>query len=69
VRAAVTAGSAGGAAVTPDEVTQTTAELDRIYPNYPRVASLPNLQELNIQAVGRELAAESITNIPPECRD
>jgi hypothetical protein len=34
VRPAVTAESAGGAAVTPEEV---TAELDRIYPNYPRV--------------------------------
>jgi glyoxylase-like metal-dependent hydrolase (beta-lactamase superfamily II) len=69
VRPAVTAESAGGATVTPEEVTQTTAELDRIYPNYPRVASLPNLQELNIQVVGQELAGESTTNTPPECFD
>jgi hypothetical protein len=53
--------------MTDRETTYIAGELDRAYPNYPRVASLPNLQELNVAAVGRELTAEATATIPPEC--
>lgn len=56
-----------GTTVTDRETTSIVAELDRAYPNYPRVASLPNLQELNVAAVGRELAKEATATMPPEC--
>src|SRR5882757_6024886 len=62
--------SPGGREVTADERRVVVTELDRRYPNYPRVASLPNTQELNIAAVAKELAAEATigTAPPPACR-
>jgi hypothetical protein len=64
VRPAVAPGSDAGPTVTDRESQYIVGELDRAYPNYPRVASLPNLQELNVAAVGREL----VTEAPPPCR-
>jgi hypothetical protein len=63
----VALGSDAGTTVTDRETTFIVGELDRAYPNYPRVASLPNLQELNVAAVGRELAKEATATMPPEC--
>jgi glyoxylase-like metal-dependent hydrolase (beta-lactamase superfamily II) len=37
------------------EQTSILAEVNRAYPGYPRVASLPTLNEVNVQAVGREI--------------
>ena len=68
VRPATLAQSPAGAEVTPDELRAIVAQLDRQYPNYPRVASLPNLQELNVAAVARELSAEDPAATPPGCR-
>jgi glyoxylase-like metal-dependent hydrolase (beta-lactamase superfamily II) len=67
VRPAVAQGSDAGTTVTDRETASIVGELDRAYPNYPRVASLPNLQELNVAAVGRELAREATATMPPEC--
>jgi glyoxylase-like metal-dependent hydrolase (beta-lactamase superfamily II) len=67
VRPAVALGSDAGTALTDRETASIVGELDRAYPNYPRVASLPNLQELNVAAVGRELAREATATMPPEC--
>jgi hypothetical protein len=63
----VALGSDAGTALTDRETASIVGELDRAYPNYPRVASLPNLQELNVAAVGRELAKEATATMPPEC--
>jgi glyoxylase-like metal-dependent hydrolase (beta-lactamase superfamily II) len=62
--------SPGGPEVTADERRGVVTELDRRYPNYPRVASLPNIQELNIAAVAKELAGETTADTvpPPACR-
>jgi hypothetical protein len=57
-----------GTDVAPDEMRSIVAELDRQYPNFPRVASLPNLQELNVAAVAGELRAEDPDSIPVACR-
>jgi glyoxylase-like metal-dependent hydrolase (beta-lactamase superfamily II) len=67
VRPAVALDSDSGTTMTDRETRYLVGELDRAYPNYPRVASLPNLQELNVAAVGRELAAEATATMPPEC--
>jgi glyoxylase-like metal-dependent hydrolase (beta-lactamase superfamily II) len=67
VRPAVAVDSDAGTTMTDRETRYLVSELDRAYPNYPRVASLPNLQELNVAAVGRELAAEATATMPPEC--
>ena len=67
VKPAVAAGSDEGTALSETETKQIVAELDRRYPDYPQVASLPNLQELNVAAVGRELAAQVSATMPPEC--
>jgi hypothetical protein len=53
--------------MTDRETRYLVGELDRAYPNYPRAVSLPNLQELNVAAVGRELAAQATATMPPEC--
>jgi glyoxylase-like metal-dependent hydrolase (beta-lactamase superfamily II) len=70
VRPAVADGSPGGHEVTPAEQQSIAADLDRRYPDYPRVASLPNLQELNIQAVAGELLSEAANPaaVPAACR-
>jgi glyoxylase-like metal-dependent hydrolase (beta-lactamase superfamily II) len=67
VRPAVAPDSDAGPTLTDRETQYIVGELDRAYPNYPRVASLPNLQELNVAAVGRELATEATATMPPEC--
>ncbi|HTI74564.1 MAG TPA: MBL fold metallo-hydrolase [Mycobacterium sp.] len=67
VRPAVTLDSDGGSIVTDLETQRIVDELDRTFLSYSPVASLPNLQELNIAAVGRELAAEDTATVPPEC--
>ena len=50
------AGSAGGATVTPAELASVKAEIETKYPNYPNVASLPTLVDVNITAVAHEIA-------------
>jgi hypothetical protein len=67
VRPAVAPDSDAGPTLTDRETQYIVGELDRAYPNYPRLASLPNLQELNVAAVGRELATEATATMPPEC--
>jgi glyoxylase-like metal-dependent hydrolase (beta-lactamase superfamily II) len=59
VRPAVAPDSDAGPTVTDPETQYIVGELNRTYWNYPPVASLPNLQELNVAAVGRELAASA----------
>ncbi|MEV6607620.1 MBL fold metallo-hydrolase [Kutzneria sp. NPDC051319] len=56
VAPAATADSPGGATVTPEELVSVKAEIDNRYPNYPNVASLPTLMDVNIAAVAHELA-------------
>jgi glyoxylase-like metal-dependent hydrolase (beta-lactamase superfamily II) len=68
VRPATSAGSAAGADVAPDELKSIVAELERQYPDFPLVASLPNLQELNVAAVAGELRAEDPVSTPLACR-
>jgi glyoxylase-like metal-dependent hydrolase (beta-lactamase superfamily II) len=41
--------------------------LNKQYPNYPSVASLPNLSDLNIAAVAREISAEHDHPTEPPC--
>ncbi|GAA5153872.1 hypothetical protein GCM10023321_24820 [Pseudonocardia eucalypti] len=68
VRPATAPTSPAGARLDPAEQRDILAELERRYPGYPRVASLPNLQELNVASVARELSAENPDNSPPACR-
>lgn len=65
---AVDAGSPGGARVSEGELAGIVAELERRYPGYPRVASLPNLQEVNIAAVAGELSTQDSEALPAVCR-
>jgi glyoxylase-like metal-dependent hydrolase (beta-lactamase superfamily II) len=67
-RPTVADGSPGGGDVTADEQRSIIGELDRRYPNHPRVASLPNIQELNIAAVATELRGENSAALAPACR-
>ena len=48
--------SAGGATVTPEELASVRTQVEAKYPNYPNVASLPTLMEVNITAVAAEIA-------------
>ncbi|NUR29010.1 MAG: MBL fold metallo-hydrolase [Catenulispora sp.] len=50
--------SPGGTAVTPEELATVKAEVEARYPNYPNVASLPTLMDVNITAVAHEIATE-----------
>jgi glyoxylase-like metal-dependent hydrolase (beta-lactamase superfamily II) len=69
IRPSVADASPGGRAVTPAEEQSIITELDKRYPNYPRVASLPDIQQRNIQAVAAELLAEPpAAGLPPACR-
>jgi glyoxylase-like metal-dependent hydrolase (beta-lactamase superfamily II) len=43
--------------ITAEETAAVVAEVERRYPGYPSVASLPDLLAVNVAAVGRELAA------------
>jgi len=67
VRPALSDASPGGAALDAAEQAGIGAELDRRYAGYPPVASLPDLQSVNIAAVARELAAENSTALDPAC--
>lgn len=51
-------GSVGGATVTPEELASVKARIEAAYPDYPNVASLPTLMDVNITAVAGEIAAE-----------
>jgi glyoxylase-like metal-dependent hydrolase (beta-lactamase superfamily II) len=55
VAPAISPGSADGADVSPSEQRLIVGRLDERYPGYERVASLPTLQELNINAVAGEM--------------
>ncbi|MBO0876264.1 MAG: MBL fold metallo-hydrolase [Pseudonocardia sp.] len=69
IRPSVADASPGGRDVTPAEEQSITTELDKRYPNHPRVASIPDLQQRNIHAVAAELLAEPPTAaLPPPCR-
>jgi glyoxylase-like metal-dependent hydrolase (beta-lactamase superfamily II) len=68
VRPATLAGSAAGTDVASDELRSIVAELDRRYPDFPRVASLPDLQDRNVAAVAGELRAEDPLSTPAACR-
>jgi glyoxylase-like metal-dependent hydrolase (beta-lactamase superfamily II) len=68
VRSAVAAGSAGGADVSRGERQAITEDLDRRYPDYPLVASLPTLVEENVRAVASELGAEHSAAVPETCQ-
>jgi glyoxylase-like metal-dependent hydrolase (beta-lactamase superfamily II) len=48
--------SAGGTTVTPEELASVKAEITEKYPDYPNVASLPTLMDVNITAVAQEIA-------------
>jgi glyoxylase-like metal-dependent hydrolase (beta-lactamase superfamily II) len=50
--------SPGGTTVTPEELAAVKAEVEAKYPNYPNVASLPTLMDVNITAVAHEIATE-----------
>lgn len=42
-------------------------QMNRQYPGYPSVASLPTLPELNVTAVAQELLTETSPNLPAVC--
>jgi glyoxylase-like metal-dependent hydrolase (beta-lactamase superfamily II) len=69
VRAAVGPKSRVGTDVTKDERESILAELDRSYPAYPSVASLPTLLEENVRSVAKELLTEDTGELPGPCRD
>lgn len=48
--------SPGGTTVTPEELMTIKAEVEAKYPDYPNVASLDNLVDVNIRAVAQEIA-------------
>ncbi|SFW85776.1 MBL fold metallo-hydrolase [Amycolatopsis australiensis] len=50
--------SPGGTAVTPEELASVKAQLAAAYPDYPNVASLPTLVDVNITAVAKEIATQ-----------
>jgi glyoxylase-like metal-dependent hydrolase (beta-lactamase superfamily II) len=52
----VAVNSPGGVTVTPEELAKVKAKMEAKYPNYPRVASLPTLMDVNITAVAHEIA-------------
>ena len=56
VAPAAAADSPGGATVTPEELAEVKAKVEARYPNYPNVASLPTLMDVNITAVAHEIA-------------
>jgi len=68
VRPAVSSSSPAGESVSPDEQESIIEELERLYPGYQSVASLPTLLEENVAAVARELLAEDTANLPSACR-
>ena len=65
IQAAIGEDSPAGEKVSPDEQKSITTQLNRAYPGYPSVASLPTLVQENIKSVARELLAEH----PSACQD
>ncbi|MGH8968191.1 MAG: MBL fold metallo-hydrolase, partial [Actinomycetes bacterium] len=59
VAPAAAVGSAGGTAVTPEELASVRARIEARYPNYPNVASLPTLMDVNITTVANEIATQA----------
>lgn len=68
VRPAIASGSDGGSALTDTEKKQTSDQMSTRYPNYPPVASLPDLVSVNIDAVAGELAGEDAKTLPSICQ-
>ncbi|MFI6170140.1 MBL fold metallo-hydrolase [Nocardia sp. NPDC051052] len=68
VRTAIAPASPGAAKVTDDEERSILAGLDRTYPGYPAVASLPTMPQLNVQTVAKEERAEDANALPSSCR-
>lgn len=68
VAPSVTPQSEGGPELTPAELQQVLTELDSRYPDHPPVASLPDLQQINVGAVAAELRAEQGAEVPAPCR-
>ncbi|MFD1046923.1 hypothetical protein ACFQ1S_15920, partial [Kibdelosporangium lantanae] len=56
VAPAAASSSPGGATVTDEELAKVEAKVDAKYPNYPRVASLEELMDVNVRAVAHEIA-------------
>lgn len=59
VAPAAAVASPGGTAVTPEELTQVRARIEARYPDYPNVASLPTLMDVNITTVANEIATQA----------
>jgi glyoxylase-like metal-dependent hydrolase (beta-lactamase superfamily II) len=64
VRPAVAAHSPSGRQISSTEQASITAELDREYPGYPRVAALPTLKQANVAAVGKEMREHGTAKCP-----
>lgn len=60
--------SQGGKAVTGAEQAAIVAAVNRRYPGYPPVATLPNLIQVNVAAVAGELRAENPATLPAACQ-
>lgn len=69
VRPAVAADSPGGEKVTGKEKSAAIAELERSYPGFQPVATLPDLHAANVSAVADELRDEDTARLPKACRD
>jgi glyoxylase-like metal-dependent hydrolase (beta-lactamase superfamily II) len=67
VREAMAPRSADGTAVGAADRASIVAALERKYPRYPLVASLPTIVEENIKAVSAELSAENPATLPEAC--
>jgi glyoxylase-like metal-dependent hydrolase (beta-lactamase superfamily II) len=67
-RALVRAALAGDKAVDEQEQGSIVAEMEKSYPGYPSVASLPTLVQENVKAVARELLAEDPATVPVACK-
>ncbi|NUU23974.1 MAG: MBL fold metallo-hydrolase [Streptomycetaceae bacterium] len=69
VRAAMQPATPSGAAVDEAESGTIVAEMERMYPGYPSVASLPTLVQENVKGVAGELGKEPAPAALPEpCR-
>jgi glyoxylase-like metal-dependent hydrolase (beta-lactamase superfamily II) len=68
VRAATDATTAKGRQVSAAEQASIVRTLEQDFPNYPSVASLPNLLAVNVKAVVTEISAERAATLPAACR-
>jgi len=69
VGSAVSLTSPGGKAVTGAEQASIVDAVNRRYPGYPPVATLPNLIQVNVAAVAGELRTENPAALPAACQD